>query len=42
EREAALQPFIDRYNWLRPHSALNHRPPMSRIRAVNNLLRFDS
>lgn len=42
EREAALQPFIDRYNWLRPHSALNHRPPMSRIRAVNNLLRFDT
>ena len=42
EREAALQPFIDRYNWLRPHSALNHKPPMSRIRGVNNLLRFNT
>lgn len=42
EREAALQPFIDRYNWLRPHSALNHKPPITRIRGVNNLLRFDS
>lgn len=42
QREAALQPFIDRYNWLRPHSALNHKPPITRIRGVNNLLRFDS
>lgn len=42
EREAALQPFIDRYNWLRPHSALNHKPPITRIRGVNNLLRFNT
>jgi transposase InsO family protein len=42
EREAALQPFIHRYNWHRPHSALNHLPPMSRIPAMNNLLRVDS
>ena len=41
-REAALQPFIHRYNWHRPHSALNHMPPMSRIPAVNNLLRLDN
>jgi transposase InsO family protein len=42
QRQAALQPFIDRYNWLRPHSALNHLPPMSRIPGMNNLLRLNS
>jgi transposase InsO family protein len=42
EREAALQPFIDRYNWLRPHSALDHKPPITRIRRMNNLLRFNT
>jgi transposase InsO family protein len=42
EREAALQPFIHRYNWHRPHSALNHQPPMSRIPAVNNLMRLNT
>ena len=36
-REPALQPFIDHYNWHRPHSALAHQPPMIRIPAVNNL-----
>ena len=38
QREAALQPFLHRYNWHRPHSALNRQPPMSRIPAVSNLL----
>lgn len=42
ERQAALQPFIDRYNWLRPHSALNHQPPMTRIPGMNNVLRLNS
>jgi transposase InsO family protein len=42
QREAALQPFIHRYNWHRPHSALNHQPPITRIPAVNNLLRHNS
>lgn len=42
QRQAALQPFIDGYNWCRPHSALNHQPPMSRIPAMNNLMRFNS
>jgi transposase InsO family protein len=42
QRQAALQPFIDRYNWLRPHSALNHLPPMSRIPGMNNLLKLDT
>jgi len=42
KREAALQPFIHHYNWHRPHSALDHQPPMIRIPAVNNLLRLNS
>ena len=42
QRQAALQPFIHRYNWHRPHSALNHQPPMSRIPAVNNLLKLNT
>jgi transposase InsO family protein len=42
QRQAALQPFLDHYNWLRPHSALNHQPPMSRIPAMNNLLKLNS
>lgn len=42
QREAALQPFIHRYNWHRPHSAINHQPPMSRIPAMNNLLRLNT
>lgn len=42
QREAALQPFLHRYNWHRPHCALNHQPPISRIPAVNNLLRHNS
>lgn len=42
QREAALQPFLHRYNWHRPHSALNRQPPISRIPAVNNLLELNS
>lgn len=42
QREAALQPFLHRYNWHRPHSALNHQPPMSRIPAMSNLLELNS
>ncbi len=42
QREAALQPFVHRYNWHRPHSALNHQPPMSRIPAMNDLLKLNS
>jgi transposase InsO family protein len=41
EREAALQPFIHRYNWHRPHSALNHQPPMTRIPAMSDLLKLN-
>ena len=42
QREQALQPFLHRYNWHRPHSALNHRPPMSRIPAAHNLVELNS
>lgn len=42
QRQAALQPFIDRYNWVRPHSALNHQPPITRIPGLNNLLRLNT
>lgn len=42
EREAALQPFLDRYNWERPHSSLKKQPPISRIRRVNQLVRRNS
>lgn len=42
QREAALQPFVHRYNWHRPHSALNHQPPMSRIPAMNSLLELNT
>jgi transposase InsO family protein len=42
QREAALQSFIHRYNWHRPHAALNYQPPMTRIPAVNNLLKLNT
>jgi transposase InsO family protein len=42
QREAALQPFIHRYNWHRPHSALNHQPPMTRIPAMRDLLKLNT
>jgi transposase InsO family protein len=42
EREAALAPFIHHYNWHRPHSALNHKPPMTRIPGMSNLLKLNS
>ena len=42
QREAALQPFVHRYNWHRPHSALNRQPPMTRIPAMRNLLELNS
>ena len=42
ERAAALSPFIDRYNWARPHSACGGLPPMSRIVGVNNVMAHNS
>jgi transposase InsO family protein len=38
-REAHLKPWLHRYNWHRPHSALNHSPPISKLNlTMNNLL----
>jgi transposase InsO family protein len=31
ERLAALQPFLDDYNFVRPHTAIGNRPPASRL-----------
>jgi transposase InsO family protein len=31
KRETMLQPWLDYYNTQRPHTALNHKPPISRI-----------
>jgi len=36
-----LQPWLHRYNWHRPHSALNLSPPISSLKLpMNNLLRL--
>lgn len=42
ESVSALSPFIDRYNWTRPHSACGGLPPMSRIVGVNNVMAHNS
>jgi transposase InsO family protein len=34
ERTAQLQPWLNHYNYRRPHSALGHRPPASRLNDV--------
>jgi len=34
-RAAALQPYLDRYNYRRRHGSLGHQPPASRL---NNLV----
>jgi transposase InsO family protein len=31
QRAAALRPWLEYYNWRRPHSALGHKPPASRL-----------
>jgi transposase InsO family protein len=31
ERTAALQPYLDRYNYRRPHGSLGHQSPASRL-----------
>ena len=44
ERTAALNGWLDFYNRRRPHGALNHQPPLSRLRQLggNNLLGYYS
>jgi transposase len=39
ERTAALSGWLERYNWRRPHGALNHKPPGTRLLELNNVLR---
>lgn len=40
EREAMLERWLHHYNWHRPHSALIHKPPITRLHlAPYNLLR---
>jgi transposase InsO family protein len=34
ERAAALPPFLERYNFRRPHGSLGHQPPASRLSNV--------
>ena len=34
ERARALPPFLDRYNYRRPHGSLSHQPPASRLTNV--------
>jgi transposase InsO family protein/transposase len=38
ERTAALEGFLWRYNYHRPHSALNRKTPAARLRELNNPL----
>ena len=40
-RTTALQPWLSHYNLRRTHSALGHRPPISRI-SMNNLLQLNT
>jgi len=38
-RAAHLPTFLHHYNWHRPHSALQHHPPISKLNlAMNNLM----
>jgi transposase InsO family protein len=37
ERQAALPTWLDTYNRHRPHGALGHKPPITRLHG-NNLL----
>jgi transposase InsO family protein len=38
ERNAALAGWLDYYNRRRPHGALSHKPPITRLNELNNLL----
>jgi len=38
ERTAALEGWLWRYNFRRPHGSLNRRPPAARLAELNNLL----
>jgi transposase InsO family protein len=38
ERTAALSGWLELYNWRRPHGAINHKPPGTRLHELNNVL----
>jgi transposase InsO family protein len=38
ERTSALIGWLELYNWRRPHGALNHKPPGTRLHELNNLI----
>jgi len=38
ERTAALEGWLWRYNYKRPHGSLSRRPPAARLAELNNLL----
>ena len=38
QRTAQLQPWLDRYNWHRPHRSLHRLPPISRLNLGDNVL----
>ena len=43
QRTQALRTWIHHYNWHRPHTALDFKPPISRLKLDgNNLLRLHS
>lgn len=39
-RTTVLTRWLHHYNWHRPHSALNHHPPLSRVLSQDDLLRL--
>ena len=39
QRALALRPWLDYYNQRRPHGALSHKPPITRLDELNNLAR---
>jgi transposase InsO family protein len=40
ERAAARDGWLWTYNHRRPHGALNHKPPIARLRELNNVAGF--
>ena len=42
QRGQYLSAWLHQYNWHRPHGALDYRPPISRLPAVNNLVGLHS
>ena len=41
-RTLALRPWLHYYNWHRPHTSLDGRPPITRLAVRDNLVRLHS